>query len=116
VSGLAHLSGVLGGLAALLLASLRPGEVDNGNDEERVASIGDTGQSVVPGSKCSKDAECATRFDAAGVGVTAGVAEVADAEEEEGQVQSEEEEEEGHSGFEGADQEDEGKDEPALCS
>lgn len=87
---------MLGVLATLLLAGLGPGEVHDGNDEERITGVGDTGEGVVPGGEGSQDAERAASFDAARVGVAAGVAEIANAQEQESQVQGEEEEEESY--------------------
>lgn len=39
-------------LAALLASLVGPWEVCNGNEEEGVAGVGDTGKSVVPGRIC----------------------------------------------------------------
>lgn len=42
-------SGAVVDLAAPLAALVGPGEVGDGNDEERVAGVGNTGKGVVPG-------------------------------------------------------------------
>ena len=67
--------------------------MSDGNDEERVAGIGDTGQSVVPGSECSEDTESTTGSETSDVSVL----EVRDTKHEEGKIEGEEEEEEGDS-------------------
>jgi hypothetical protein len=90
--------------------------MQNRNDEERVASICNTGKGVIPSGECGQNAECASRADAAGVGVATAVAEVADAKHEESHVKREEEEEEGDRGLQRAQKQDEREDEPALWS
>jgi hypothetical protein len=66
----------------------------NRDDEEGVAGVCDTGKRVVPGGEGGQNAEGASSADAAGVGVAAAVAQVTDAQHEEGHVQGEKEEEE----------------------
>lgn len=114
--------GVVVDLVALLTAFLGPREVRNGDEEEGVAGVGDTGERVVPGvvlastvevaredeesvpcDEGSEDAESATCNDATflwccvGSGGLATVDKVANAEQEEGHVEGEEEEEESYS-------------------
>jgi hypothetical protein len=101
-------------LGADLLSLLRPWEVSNRNDEEAVGSIGDTGQSVVPGSKGGEDAKGTAGAGAAWAWGAVDRTQISDSQEEEGKVEHEEEEEEGDGRFQGADQEQEGEDEPAL--
>ena len=80
------------------------------NDEERVAGVGDTGQSVVPGSECSQDTESTTGSKASDVSML----EVRDTEHQERKIEGEEEEEKGNGRAQRAKEQDEGKDEPAL--
>jgi hypothetical protein len=102
-------------LSATGTAGSRPREVSNGDDEEAVASIGDTGQGVVPGSKGCQETEETTCLLDRDVDTSGGIGlQVGDTEEEEGQVQEEEEQEEGDGRFEGAEEHDGGEDEPAL--
>lgn len=106
----------------------------DGDDEEGVAGVGDTGQSVVPGdevlermnremqngenvnipsNKGGDDTESAAGLQASGVGsASATVLEVGNAEHEEGKVKAEEEQEEGDGRAQGADHHEEGEDEP----
>ena len=100
-------------LVAPLTALVGPGEVCDGDDEEAVRAIGDTSESIVPSQERSHETEGATGDDATALGSRAVVLEIADAEEEEGEVKGEEEGEEGDGGAQGAEQEDEGEDEPA---
>jgi len=97
-------------LAAHLAALVGPWEVGDGDDEEGIAAVGDTGESVVPRGEGGEDTEDTTSLDAGFVGAV----KVANAEHEEGQVEHEEEEEEGYGGAERADEQEEGEDEPAL--
>ncbi len=101
-------------LCAGSLSLLRPWEVSDRNDEEAVGSIGDTGQSVVPGSKGGEDAKCPAGAGAAWAWGAVDRTQISDTQEKEGEVEHEEEEEEGNGRFQGADQEKEGEDEPAL--
>lgn len=112
----ARLCGMLGlGLGAGSSTLLRPREVRDGDDEEAVRCIGDTGQGVVPGQERGQDTKGTSSAGQADMGFAAGRrVEVGDAEEEEGQVQGEEQQEEGDGGFQRAEQEDRGEDEPAL--
>lgn len=86
----------------------------NGKDEEAVAAVGNTGQSVIPGSEgCHKTKET-TGLDDGRVGLAMAVPlDVADTEQEEGEIEEEEQQEESHSGSQGAEQQDGGEDEPA---
>lgn len=88
--------------------------MSNRNDEEAVAGIGNTGQGIVPGQESSEKSKEASCLDDAGGWGAVSANKVADTEQEEGHVQAEEEGEECHGGAEGADQQDEGEDEPAL--
>jgi hypothetical protein len=89
--------------------------VGNGNDEEAVAAVGNTGQGVVPGSEGCHETKETTGLDDGRVGLAGAVAlDVADTEEEEGEIEEEEQQEESHSGSQGAEQQDGGEDEPAL--
>lgn len=89
--------------------------MSDGDDEEAVASIGDTGEGIVPGGESSQETEETTGLLDVGVGVAVGTAlQVCDTEQEEGQIQGEEQQEEGDGGLEGAEQHDGGEDEPAL--
>ena len=96
-------------------ASGGPGEVSDGDDEEAVASIGDTSEGIVPSGESSEETEETTGLLDVGVGVAVGTAlQVGDTEQEEGEVQGEEQHEEGDGGLESAEQQDGGEDEPAL--
>ena len=87
----------------------------DGDDEEAVGVVGDTGEGVVPGGEGGEQAEEAAGLDDGRVGLALGVAvDVADTEQQEGQVEEEEEQEEGHGGAQGAEEQDRGEDEPAL--
>lgn len=88
--------------------------MSNGDDEEAVAGIGDTGKGIVPGQESSEKGKEAAGLDDAGGGRAISANKVTNTEQEEGHVQSEEEGEESHGGAEGTDQQDEGEDEPAL--
>lgn len=66
----------------------------DGDNEEAVGVVRNTGERIVPGQECRKDTESASSLDAAFVGSAAAVLEVANAEEEEGHVKGEEQQEE----------------------
>lgn len=51
-----------------LPALLRPGEVRNGDDEEAVGRVGNTGQGVVPRQECRQDAKTTASAEAVLVG------------------------------------------------
>ena len=68
---------------------------------------------IVPCSESSQEAESTSGNNAVALGSGAVVLEVANTEHEECHVEREEEEKEGHGGSEGAEQQKEGKDEPA---
>lgn len=91
-----------------------PWEVSHGDEEEGVSAVEDTGERVVPGGESGDDAEGTTGADAASLRHTGGGLEVADAEQQKGEVEGEEEEEEGDGGAEGTHEHEEGEDEPAL--
>lgn len=110
----AHLRNLTVSLATAGTAGGRPGEVGNRDDEEAVAGVGDTGQGVVPGSEGGQETEETAGLLDLEVGETVLGAQVRDTEEQEGQIQEEEEQEEGDGGLEGAQDQDEGEDEPAL--
>lgn len=96
-------------------ASGRPGEVSNGDDEEAVASIGDTSQGVIPGRKGRKQTKQTSSLLDVDIGlVVSATLQVGDTEKQESQVQEEEEEEESNGRFECAEQHDGREDEPAL--
>lgn len=97
-------------LLTSLAALVRPGEVGDGNDEERVAGVGNTGKGVVPGGESSEDTESTTSSEEGDVSVV----EVRETQAEEGKVECEEEEEESDSRAQSADEKEEGEDEPAL--
>ena len=89
--------------------------MSDGDDEEAVASIGDTSEGIVPGSESSQETEQTTGLLDVGVGVAVRTAlQVGNTKQEEGQVQGEEEHEEGDGGLEGAEQHDGGENKPAL--
>lgn len=90
-----NLSQLTVGLLAALAASSRPGEVGNGHDEEAVAVIGKTSQSVVPGGESSQETEETTSHLDLLVRVTLSiVVEVGNTQQQEGQIQGEEQGEE----------------------
>lgn len=96
-------------------ASGGPGEVSNGDDEEAVASIGNTSEGIVPGGESSQETEETTSLLNVSVGVAISTAlQVGNTEQEESQVQGEEQQEEGDGGLESAEEHDGGEDEPAL--
>lgn len=101
-------------LAASLATLVRPGEVRNGDEEERVAAVGNTGKSIVPGGECGEDTKSTTSSDASNVGASSIMLEVTDTQHEEGEIKSEEEEEKGNGRTKCADEEEEGEDKPAL--
>lgn len=110
-----HLDSLTVGLVAAGAAGGGPGEVSNRDDEEAVAVVGKTGESVVPGGESGQETEETTGHLDGLVGLTRGVTlDVANTEQEESQVQEEEQEEEGDSGAEGAEEQDGGEDEPTL--
>lgn len=77
--------------------------MSDGDDEEAVASIGDTSEGIVPSGESSQETEETSGLLDIGVGVTVGTAlQVGDTEQEEGQVQGEEQQEEGDGGPESA--------------
>lgn len=85
------------------------------DDEEAVAGVGNTGQGVVPGGESSQETEESTSLDNGRVRQALVVAlDVSNSEQQEAKVQSQEEREEGNSGLQGAKQQDESEDEPAL--
>jgi len=88
--------------------------VGDGDDEEAVAGIGDTSESVVPSSEGGEETEQATSLEDLPVGLATLREQVGDTQEQEGQVQEEEQEEERNCGLQGADDQDKGEDEPAL--
>lgn len=102
-------------LSTATQAGGRPGEVSNGDNEEAVAIIGDTGQGVVPRRKGGKQTKQTSSLLDVEIGlVVSTTLQIGDTEEQESQVQEEEEEEERDGRFEGAEQHDGGEDEPAL--
>lgn len=110
-----YLSHLTLGLLSPLAAGLRPWEVGHRDYEEAIACIGDTSQGVVPRKERGKETEEASSHDDRLLGVAQLVmADVANSEQQEGNVQSEEQGEEGDRRLEGAHQQDEGEDEPAL--
>lgn len=83
-------------LVAARTAGGRPGEVSNRDDEEAVAVVGQTGESVVPGGEGSEETEETTSHLHGLVDGTGRVTlDVGNTEQEEGQVQEEEQTEEG---------------------
>jgi hypothetical protein len=109
-----YLSHVPVGLLTAATASGRPGEVDDREDEEAVAGVGDTRKSVVPSGESSQETEHTTSLGNLGVGGGASTLQVGNTEQEEGQVQEKEEQEEGDGRLQGADDQDSGEDEPTL--
>lgn len=86
----------------------------DGEDEEAVAVVRNTGEGVIPSCKCRQETEEATGLDDGGVGLALGVTvEITNTEEQEGEVQEEEQQEEGYGGPQGAEQQDSGEDEPS---
>ncbi|OAX76899.1 hypothetical protein ACJ72_08808 [Emergomyces africanus] len=89
----------------------------NGDDEEAVAGIGDTGQSIVPRQKRTNDSETTARLDERRVGRQLRCQEeVAKSKHQECQIESDEHETECHGGFECADKEDGCENPPTLKS
>lgn len=89
----------------------------DGEDEEAVAIVRNTGEGVIPSCKCRQETEEATGLDDGGVGLALGVTvEITNTEEQEGEVQEEEQQEEGYGGPQGAEQQDSGEDEPSLVT
>lgn len=109
-----HLCDLAVSLFATAAAGRGPGEVGDGDDEEAVAAVQDTGHGVVPGGKGREETEEAAGLLDGGVGLAVDAAQVGDAEQQEGQVQEEEEQEEGDGGAQGAEDHEEGEDEPRL--
>ena len=93
-----------------------PGEMQDRDDEETVRIVRDTGEGIVPSHEGREQGEESTGFDDGWVGRVGGVAvEIADAEEQKGQVQGQKEDEEGDGRAQRAEEEDKCEDEPALC-
>lgn len=91
--------------------------MSNRDDEEAVAVVGNTGESVVPSGESGHETEETTGHLDGLVRLTRGVTlDVTNTEEEESQVQEEEQEEEGDSGAQGAEEQDGCEDEPSLVS
>lgn len=84
------------------------------DDEEAVAAVGNTGQSVVPGEESSEESKETTGFLNLQVLATIGGHKVADGQEEESHVEGEEQKEEGDRRSQSAKQQDESEDEPTL--
>jgi hypothetical protein len=88
--------------------------VEDGRDPEAIAVIGHTGPATVEGQEGREEGEQAAGLEDFVVGLSADSAEIANPEQEEGDVDSEEEGEEDDGGPEGAGEADGGEDEPAL--
>lgn len=89
--------------------------MSNRDDEEAVAAVGNTSKGVVPSGECSQETEETTCLNDGSVGLASRVPlQVTNTKQQEGQVQEQEEAEEGDSGSQSAEQQDGGKDEPAL--
>lgn len=89
--------------------------MSDGDDEEAVAGVGETGQRVVPGQEGGEQRKESTGLHDASGGGTGGVPDqVGDTQQQEGEVQREEQGEEGDGRLERAEQQQEGEDEPAL--
>jgi hypothetical protein len=101
------------GLATAGTASGGPGEVGNGDDEEAVAVISQTSQGVVPSGERSQETEETTSLDDGRGRGAIGTDQVANTQQQEGQVEEEEQQEEGNGRAEGAEEQDGGEDEPA---
>jgi hypothetical protein len=56
-------------LLTSLTALVRPGEVSDGNDEEGVAGVGNTGKGIVPGGESSDDTESTSSSEKGNVSV-----------------------------------------------
>lgn len=113
---MAHLGRLTFRLGTALTALLGPREVSNRDNEEAVAGIRNTGQGIVPREEGSQQSKEATRLHDRGVGSSTVMPEVADSQQQEGQIQREEKREERHGGLQGAQQEHEGENKPALES
>lgn len=97
------------------LPLLRPREVEDRNDEETVAAIRYTGQTDIPREERCQQREQPTGLDDGLVGLRWAVAmDVADSEEQEGDVHCDEDTGEDEGGFQRAEDEEECEDEPAL--
>jgi hypothetical protein len=83
-------------------------------DQIPVGGVGDAGKGIVPRQEGGEETAPAASLDAAQHGGTAGVLEVADAEQQESQVEPEEEHEEHEGRPQGAGEEDRGEDPPSL--
>lgn len=108
-----HLRQLTLGLATAATASGGPGEVSNRDDEEAVAVISQTSEGIVPSGERSQEAEETTSLDDGSGGGAVGADQVADTQQQEGQIQEEEQQEEGNGRAEGAEEQDGGEDEPA---
>ena len=97
-----------------LAACVRPGEVRDGDEEEGVTAVKDTGEGIVPRREGGEDAKVAASLDELGVGCAGVAVKVSDGEHEEGEVEHKEEEEEGHRGLQRAYEHEKGEYEPAL--
>ena len=90
------------------VSALQDGQLHGVDTDVGVLSVGHTGVGVVPGYEGDNDAE-----DAAGDGAAVGVAQLANAEQQEGDGEEEEQGEEGQGGLHGAERQHEGEDGPA---
>jgi hypothetical protein len=89
--------------------------VGDGDDEEAVAAVGNTGKGVVPSSKGSQKTEETTGLDDRRVGLASIITlDVTDTEKQEREVEEQEQQEESDGGPQGAEEHDGGEDEPAL--
>lgn len=86
----------------------------DGDDEEAVAAVGNTGQSVVPSKEGGQQSKETASLDDFGVRRVIHLDHVSDGQQQERDIQGQEEQEERHGGAERAEQENGGENEPAL--
>jgi len=100
-------------LVASLAALVGPREVCDGNDEEAVRTIRNTGQRIIPRRKSRQQSKRTTRHNTSFLRMFAVVLEVANAQQQERHGEREEQEEEGNSRPECAEKQDECENKPA---
>lgn len=89
----------------------------NGENEEAVAVVRNTGEGVVPGGECGHETKETTGLDDGRVGLILRVAvEVTNTQQQETKVEEEEQQEESHCGSQGAEEQNGGENEPSLST
>jgi len=109
-------SGVVVDLGAILTTLIRPWKVEDRDNKEAVGRVGHASESVVPSPESGQTSKGAASLDATVLRFLAIVLEIANTQEEEGQVKPEEEQGKHNGRLERTEKEEEGEDEPSLDS